>query len=553
MNIMNRRYVLTILLLAMATARMEAQQLFRHPFVGNITDSSATVAAWLAEQGSFKLQYGTDAGLAGAMSTAEITSSAATDNMTKVELTGLSAATRYYYRVTTAGGSAISPIFSFKTFPTKGTDAPVTIFFGSCQQRTANDTGGTFKVASRLGGDLFVQMGDWSYPDERVTGFPTAAGSLHDAYAMKLDTTYPFARDVLSQMGVAYVWDDHDYYGNNPSSRLPDNLRATLAGAYRQYIPHYPIQSQTGIWQKISIGNVDIFMVDARSQRSPLDSAFKNGQFSPPAGHTMLGAEQRAWLLDGIRSSKARWKVVISPVFFNPAAASLIPLSILAGRPEVARELADKWIGYPADVDSMKALFRAGYGKNLLIGSGDAHTNAYDDGTHSIVPEFLSANLDIVNSRLVALLASQGFNIWTASQADSASTVGRITIETTPKHRMVIESFSESGVKELTLTLEDSTTQTTGVAAEESDTRAAVRHASLSPDGASLTLDVTGTTPAEGTVSLIDVTGREVARLPLVLDGARSVSLRLPAPLPPGFYLAGITLDGRWTSLRVEP
>jgi alkaline phosphatase D len=557
---MQRRYVFLATLIA-ATAAItaaRAQTLYRHPFVGGVTDSSAIVAVWLAADASYTVQYGTDPSLAAPSTSAPVSSTGATDNATKVELKGLMPAARYYYRIATTAGGPVSAIYSFKTFPTIGVDAPVTIFIGSCQQRTAADTGGTFKTAAALGGDLFVQMGDWTYPDERISGFPTREGSVRESYALRLDTTYPFAHDILSQMAVAYVWDDHDFYGNDASGALSLDLRKSLAAAYDRYIPHYPLSSQTGLWQKVSLGNVDIFIIDARSQRDPVDSAFNaSGQFAPPPGHSMLAgitdgtADQRAWLLNGIRTSKARWKVIASPVFFNPGAASLIPLAIFAGHPEIAHELADKWIGYPADVDSMKALFTAGYNRNLLMVSGDAHTNAYDDGTHSIVPEFLSANLDIANSSIVSTMKTLGFDVWTAAQPDSLSTVGRIRVETTPQHRLIIESFNETGGHELTFTMTD-TSGTSSLVPSEAAARAQVLDAVLADDGRSIRVDCDGAMAAEGSLRLFDVTGRTVMQAPVRFSGTRSTYVQLDERLAAGFYLASITLEGRTVAKVVQ-
>lgn len=555
---MINRYLLAAIALVATASASRAQELFRHPFVGGVTDSSAIVSVWLAADGGYTLQYGTDPGLGSPTTAPAVTSTSATDNATKVELTGLQPATRYYYRIATTSGTPISTTFSFKTFPRIGVDAPVTIFLGSCQQRTTSDTGGVFKVAGELGGDLFVQMGDWGYPDERITGFPTQDGSLREAYALKLDTTYPFARNVLSQMAMAYVWDDHDYRGNESDGTLPIDMKKKLAGAFGQYIPHYPLSSETGVWQKVSIGNVDLFIVDARSQRSPIDSAIKGNQFIPPAGHSMLagitngGSDQRAWLLNGLRTSKARWKVIVSPVFFNPAASSLITLGLLAGRPDLAREVADKWVGYPADVDSMKALFAAGFGKNVVVVSGDAHTNAYDNGQHSIVPEFLAADLDVENSNLVRLLKEQGFDIWTAMQPDSQRTVGRITVETTPRHRMIIESFGESGTKELTLELADSTGSASFVPSAPATDALSITGATIEEKGTTLWLEIANPRSVESTITLYDISGRELMRVPHSMSGASGESIALPSALAAGVYLGGITIDGKWMPFRLE-
>ena len=46
---------------------------------------------------------------------------------------------------------------------------------------------------------------------------------------------------------------------------------------------------------------VDVFVLDCRSFRTPNDAG---------AGTAMLGAQQATWLVDGLRASKARWKII---------------------------------------------------------------------------------------------------------------------------------------------------------------------------------------------------------------------------------------------------
>jgi hypothetical protein len=341
------------------------------------------------------------------------------------------------------------------------------------------------------------------------------------------------------------MWDDHDWVGNNTDGNISAEMRARLLAGYRNHIPHYPLQNQAGLWQQFTVGNVEFFMIDDRSQRRPVSQAFSGNSFNPPPGHSMLsgypvsGTSQREWLFDAIRRSKARWKILVSPVFFNPAAATAIPLALFAGKPEIAYEIADKWVGYPAEVDSMKALFRAGYDRNFAIISGDAHTNIYDDGTHSLVPEFMVGNLDIANSKLDSMLRSVGFNIWTASQPGSERTIGRIRVETTPRHRLILESFDENG--RLTLSYEMVDTSSTVGVHEQATAGTTVRSVSVVDAGTMLLIETAGLLPVDAGVTLYSLTGELV--FTSTLDPMRQGAIRvaLPSGLTVGTYLARIT------------
>lgn len=542
--------LLSFFMLALA-APLFAQRLHRYPVV-SVTSTSVTYRIWYELGGRSTVRFATDSTFAGASRT--VSSDVSPNGVLQGTVSELTPSTRYYYRVENSDGAAISPVFSFKTFPEEGRDADATILFGSCQQSHVGDAGKTFDVAATLGGDLFVQLGDWGYPDHLIAGYPTAPGTIEQSYELRLDTNYPFARKILSQMGVAYIWDDHDWAENNGHGAIDPTLKQQLLAAYTRHIPHYPLQNpQHGIWQSFMIGNVEFFMIDDRSQRSPIDSAFTGASFNPPPGHSMLaglpvtGIDQRTWLLNAIRSSKARWKVLVSQVFFNPATSPLINLALIAGRRDLAIEFADKWIGYPADIDSLRRLFQQGYGRNFLIISGDAHSNVYDNGSHSLVPEFMVGNLDKENSNLYTLLKSYGFDIWTAGQSDSASTIGRIRIETTPRHRLIVESFNEKGERVLSYEMVDSSSSSTP---RESGSAWSVRHATI--DGNILTIAMENPPIGIGTLELFNIAGASVHRSSAMLDSNRELRLVLRSSLPSGTYVGRIDVRGDVRSFRVE-
>ncbi|MBC8144055.1 MAG: alkaline phosphatase D family protein, partial [bacterium] len=445
-------------------ANVNAQLTVGQPIVGAVSDSAATFAVWIRAGVTAELQVSRDSTFPGIATYLSLLAAPSDrDSMFKFRMAFLAPSTRYYYRVLDRFDTVATR--SFATFPRAGADAPVSFFFGSCQQSTPPDNGAVFNVAADLGADLFVQMGDWAYPDVRVAGYPHSDSAVVGSWRERLDTSYPFVDRVLARTPLAFIWDDHDSFGNNSNGASAPAIKDRVLSAYRTYMPHYALANpDNGIWQTLRLGNVDLFMLDSRSQRSPIDSAIRGNQFRPPPGHSMLagfpisGVDQRTWLLDALRRSNARWKVIVSPVPFNPAMAPGIPLALLAGRPDVAKGFAEYWVGYPADVDSLSKLLRTSAGRNVVIVSGSAHTNMYDDGTHSVVPEFVAANLDIPNSNLRDTLMRYGLNVWTAAQSGSNNTVGRIRVETTPVHRLIMESFDEVGELELQYVMVDTAT-----------------------------------------------------------------------------------------------
>lgn len=291
-------------------------------------------------------------------------------------------------------------------------------------------------------------------------------------------------------------------------------------------------------------------MMDSRTQRSPVDSAFRDGKFAPGPTHSMLsgfpvpGTNQRAWLLNAIRSSTARWKVLASQGPFNPGLAPLIPAALLVGRPSIAHETAEYWVGYPTDLDSLRSLLKTDAGRNFLIIAGSVHNNLVDDGSHSVVPEFVAANLDIPNSHLYDTLRRYGFNVFTGGQSNGKSTIGRIRVETAPAHRLIVESFDEDGELSLRYVMSDKSSGAgLGEPEGKSQSNPLAASATFSRDGMELLLELSAPLPARATVTLTDIQGNEVSRW-LLEESTTVVRQRFSGQLPSGVYLGKIVGAG---------
>jgi len=221
----------------------------------------------------------------------------------------------------------------------------------------------------------------------------------------------------------------------------PPGSRENSIRGYMENMPSYPLPDSTrGIYHSFSFANADFFVADLRSERSPnLEPFVKNSstgkwEFQPASGHSILGREaapgsgesQLAWLLKGLQASKATWKFLVSTVPFNQGYTSAMTLALLlqdftVNVPEyppgtaligAAFELADKWVGFPADADTLLKVLSASSIKNVIVLSGDSHTAALDDGANAGLPEILAGGLDITNSKVVKFLADFGINVW---------------------------------------------------------------------------------------------------------------------------------------------
>jgi phosphodiesterase/alkaline phosphatase D-like protein len=273
------------------------------------------------------------------------------DRVAGVELKGLQPGTRYYYAAEVDGELNGDRVQSFRTFPEGA--ASFSLALGACQPGGSN---GQVFDAMRATDPLFVlAMGDWTYGNINRND----ASRFQAQYDLNL--TAPAQAALYAQAPVAYVWDDHDYGGNDADRSSPS--RPAAMQVYRQMTPHYPLvgDAETPIFQAFTVGRVRFVMTDNRSDRDPPDDV--GGPY-----RTSLGAKQREWLLGELaRADNYGLVVWVNP---DPWIARASPES-------------DTWAGFAEERRVIADAIADRHVNNLLMVSGDAHMLAFDDGTHT--------------------------------------------------------------------------------------------------------------------------------------------------------------------------
>jgi alkaline phosphatase D len=273
------------------------------------------------------------------------------DDVVKVDVTGLTAGTQYYYRF--SNGTDTSRTGRVRTAPAPSSTAPATFAF-------SGDSNAFFKPFSVLEGvtrddpDLFLYIGDTIYSDDTRSGTGEAMvlADYHLKYAENRDDAA--LRDLMASVGTATMWDDHevtnDFYGS-PFGAFGAQI---VAGnqAYRDWMP---IREDGGdpmrLYRSIKWGDVaEFFLIDCRQYRDPQayvtePACLSGGEpaVTPPAGactaeindpgRTYLGAAQKAWLKSGLAASTATWKFIMN----GPVMTNLVFLPY------------DRWEGYVAE------------------------------------------------------------------------------------------------------------------------------------------------------------------------------------------------------------
>ncbi len=311
-------------------------------WAGGVSDTSAVVVARIdGDAATLELNAG--------LAPPTIHYGTATAGTWRFALTGLEPLTTYAYQFVVDGQPQPERTGEFTTFSNEPMSFQVA--FASCAR--LGSAGKVFETILATNPDLFISTGDFFYADYVAT-----AAQLADAYNRTL--TSPPQAALYGGVPIAYMWDDHDYGGNDSDSTAPS--RTIALEAYDTFVPHYPLTETEAINQAFTIGRVRFILLDGRSSHDP------DTETDTPA-KSMLGAAQLVWLENELLSAHETHALVVvatSVPWIQPATAG-----------------ADDWGGFTNE-RRVIADFIADHGiDNLLMIAGDAHMLAIDDGTNT--------------------------------------------------------------------------------------------------------------------------------------------------------------------------
>lgn len=271
--------------------------LLHGPLVGSVTADSAKFWVRTASESEVRVVVGPDRHTGSARTRAEA-------NYTAVaEVTGLKPDTEYSYLVAIDGVTASEPANpSFRTYPEAGSPARFSVAFGGgAGYVPAHER--MWDVIRRRDPLAFLFLGDNVYVD-----LPEMPNGLH-RYTYYRRQSRPEFRRLTSSVSVYAIWDDHDSATDDvwlgPSTDSPP-WKLPLFRHFQQNWnnPPYGSERLPGGWFNFVIADVEFFLLDCRMYRTNPYAETK----------TMLGQEQKRWLLEGLRESAATFKVVASSV-----------------------------------------------------------------------------------------------------------------------------------------------------------------------------------------------------------------------------------------------
>ncbi len=351
----------------------------------------------------------TNAGFTNVVRTGKVSTSPARDHTVKVDVTGLKAATTYYYRF--SYGSHRSDAGRTRTAPAD-TSSPANLRFGvvSCANLQAGWFSAYRHLAARNDLHAVLFLGDYLYeygPGEYGYGQSDLDIRTHEpAHEILSLADYrkrhaQYKRDAdLQALHAKYAfiatWDDHeiadDTWKGGAVNHTPDegSFSARRAASHKAYDEWMPVRlSGTAalgdgdtIYRRLRFGDlVEISLLDLRTYRDKQLAAQVDPEEADPA-RTITGRAQMDFLKTSLTRQVAQWKLVGNPVMISPVTFAGIPRDLIqpvndtAGLlpPEGVPYNVDQWDGYTDDRREVFEHLRDHGVTDALFVTGDIHS-----------------------------------------------------------------------------------------------------------------------------------------------------------------------------------
>ncbi|HWN96021.1 MAG TPA: alkaline phosphatase D family protein, partial [Methylomirabilota bacterium] len=365
---------------------------WRGPIAGGVTDTSAWVKAKLRYRGNTaRLLLSTNVDLSRPIWLGPVTAAVDSGNMVEFQATNLRPDTQYFYALEVTNSLQEKYRGAFKTFPPQDQPASFHFAFGSCARTGSGNP--VFDTIRQLRPLFYMNVGDFHYENIRSN----ALVKFRIAYDEVLISAPQSL--LYRSLPLVYMWDDHDFAGNNSDRGAPSHVAARHV--YEEYIPHYDMPAGKGnvpIYQTFTVGRVKFILTDLRSERDEVRT---------PDGpnKSMLGAQQKAWFKNELLSARGKYPLIfwVSTVpWIGNAGVNYYPIHstvtgfihhLNAGQfrrdPATAEDNRnvfnddDFWGAFTYERREIANFIRDNQISGVCILHGDAHMLAADDGRNS--------------------------------------------------------------------------------------------------------------------------------------------------------------------------
>lgn len=296
---------------ARAPKNQTAFQIQSGPMVG--TSDFREVQLWVQtkQPSQVRIRYWDSANVSLKFQTDEVQTSSQTALTAQLRANKVEPGRVYFYDVVVNG--AVQTLQSKRRFETQKlwqwrSDPPdFSVAMGSCvyvneaqYDRPGNPYGGDYKIFESIASkspNAMIWLGDNTYLREVDWNSRTGIEKRYTHTRSLAEL-----QNLLSSCSNYAIWDDHDY-GPNDSDRGFFNKDETLR-AFKLFWanPSYGIKRDEGITTRFQWGDAEFFLLDDRWFRSPDNRTTGKRE--------LLGESQLDWLIDGMKTSSARFKVV---------------------------------------------------------------------------------------------------------------------------------------------------------------------------------------------------------------------------------------------------
>ena len=315
-----------------------AEDLGSFPSGLQVTDAlpDAVLVALRTIEPSVVLRLGLADGDALVFESAPLTSP---DGILSLELVDLQPDTAYQLYAVDPAAERRSSLTRFRTALAPGSSRPLRVAVTSCLGR-----GGapwrSMQHASFEAPDLCLLLGDTVYADG-ATSLDDYRGSWDEA----LETEG--LRLMSGVTSFVATWDDHEVDNNWTWAGAADRFESALS-AFRESLPQRAGPAEDRVYRSLRWGDVaEIVVLDCRADRG---------------GGLYISEAQMAWVQDTLRTSTARFKLILNSV-------PIIDFSDWIGN--VSAD--DRWQGTPAQREELLAFVEGEGIEGVLFLGGDMH------------------------------------------------------------------------------------------------------------------------------------------------------------------------------------
>lgn len=330
-----------------------------------------------------------DADMQDVLMSGRFTTDSRRDYTVKVVPTGLMPQTYYWYQFRV--GNVVSTIGRTKTAPAKADHLDQLKFaFTSCAYYSMGYFNAYRHIAERDDLDVVFTLGDYIYEDggDETLATPLVPDRyMEPAHEIQSLEDYRirhrlYKTDADLQAAHAMhpwvcTWDDHESTNNSYATGADDHTEGEegvwserKAASIQAYFEWMPVREEFNpnihrgvyLYRRIRYADlVEFFVLETRLEGR--DRQPETQEEAELPGRYMISPAQEAWLLNGLRTTPARWKVIAQQTMMSQ-------LYVLPQTPFSY----DPWDGY---VDQRNRLFEA-FGsddvENVVVITGDIHT-----------------------------------------------------------------------------------------------------------------------------------------------------------------------------------